>query len=46
ELNVFTGEFLNVTSIIKTEEAMLVKVKNEKKIEVNFSNQVGVALLS
>lgn len=47
DLNVFTGELLNVTSITKTdEESMLVKVNNEKKLEVRFSNQVGVVLLS
>lgn len=46
DLNVFTGEFLNVTSITKTEESMLVKVNNEDKLEVKFSNQVGVELFS
>lgn len=46
DINVFTGELLNVTSITKIEESMLVKVNNENKLEVKFSNQVGVELLS
>nr|WP_318539753.1 hypothetical protein [Terribacillus saccharophilus] len=45
DLVVFTGELTSVTSIRKSEEAMLIEVDHQDKLRVKFSNQVGVELL-
>lgn len=42
---VFTGDFNNVTSIIKIDNSMLIKVNDTEKLKVNFSDQIGLELL-
>lgn len=46
DLIVFTGDFANVTSLRKTEGNMLVQVDTQDRLQVRFSPQVGVRLLS
>ncbi|ADC49261.1 hypothetical protein BpOF4_05995 [Alkalihalophilus pseudofirmus OF4] len=42
---VFTGDFNNVTNIIKDDDAMVLYVGEEKRVKVKFYKQVGVELL-
>lgn len=42
---VFTGDFKNVTSIKKSDKAMLINVDDKETIRVKFHQQVGVELL-
>lgn len=42
---IFSGDFSNVTSITKIEEFMIIKVNDEERLKVKFTNQVGVELI-